>query len=233
MLRAITQVSRWMEALPSSTCGFSAQVMLGKQKGEENGGLNSRVLYGPGLRHIITFHRSLLECSHVAYLMQRSLGNVAVFTRRRGNAGDQPAISATGSKGRMVITGKWQPPQVEKIPIGLPFRWSSQKILIPNYSFDKEGWVHGERNVQIMFTFTTKMMKIFLVSSARSHCFLPWIATLLHFFTSHALFSLDNQAPTFSFLPSVTFEVESDFWGCTIWFHIIPPLLMCDCGQVT
>lgn len=108
-------------------------------KREKRMGLNSRVLYGPGLRHIITFHRSLLECSHVAYLMQRSLGNVAVFTRRRGNAGDQPAISATGSKGRMVITGKWQPPQVEKIPIGLSFRWSSQKILIPNYSFDRKG----------------------------------------------------------------------------------------------
>lgn len=57
--------------------------------------------------------------------MQRTLGNVVVFTRKRRNPGDQPTFSATISNGRMVLTGDWQPTQVENIPMYLPFRWSS------------------------------------------------------------------------------------------------------------
>lgn len=139
--------------------------------------------------NIITFHISLLELSHMVYLKQRRLRNIVVFMMRSGNTVDQPAISAIGSKGRMVIMGKWPLQKTEKIHTCLPFRWSSQMIMILNYSFDKEGWAGGG---ELVFIFITKMLKTFLVSSARSNCFLLWITTLLYIFTSHALFSLDK-----------------------------------------
>lgn len=130
LLLAVIQISRWMEALPSSTCDFSAQVMLGirrsRQRREKAGRDCMEVLFmGQAWNTALLSTYNCLNLVTWPCRMQRTLGNVVLFTRKRRNTDDLSTSSATISTGRVVITGNWQPTQVENIPVYLPFRWSS------------------------------------------------------------------------------------------------------------